>query len=148
MQTLQHRNKMWKNNAEKRDANAIYTFVKLFLQLNPLCNLHKKCKLFCKIGINSEFLPETDCFGIFSGSDAPKAKDERHSPTNSVGKLKKLLGTKKALFRRQKERTFFTSRNSTEYVKRTQQMPDGNHKQKTVLHLLKMNKYKSKRTKI
>lgn len=98
---------MWKNNAEKRDANAICTFVKLFLQLNSLCNLHKKCKLFCKIGINSEFLPETDFFGIFSGSDAPKAKDERHSPTNSVGKLKKTPRHKKSIVPETKRKNVF-----------------------------------------
>ena len=85
MQTLQHRNKMWKNNAEKRDANAIYTFVKLFLQLNPLCNLHKKCKLFCKIGINSEVFARSGFFLHFSGFDAQKAKEEQRLTANRVG---------------------------------------------------------------
>lgn len=85
MQTLQHRNKMWKNNAEKRDANAIYTFVKLFLQLNPLCNLHKKCKLFCKIGINSEVFARSGFFWHFSGFDAQKAKEEQRLTANRVG---------------------------------------------------------------
>lgn len=66
MQTLQLRDKIWENNAEKRDANARCAVVKLFLQLNRLCIMHKKCKLFCKIGINSEVLPERgNCF-IFS----------------------------------------------------------------------------------
>lgn len=85
MQTLQHRNKRWKNNAEKRDANAIYTFVKLFLQLNPLCNLHKKCKLFCKIGINSEVFARSGFFLHFSGFDAQKAKEEQRLTANRVG---------------------------------------------------------------
>ena len=117
---------MWKNNAEKRDANAIYTFVKLFLQLNPLCNLHKKCKLFCKIGINSEVFARSGFFWHFSGFDAQKAKEEQRLTATESDNNRTDLSKGKALFRRQKERTFFTSRNSTEYVKRTQQIPDGN----------------------
>lgn len=76
---------MWKNNAEKRDANAIYTFVKLFLQLNPLCNLHKKMQTFLqnrnKFG---SFCPKR-FFWHFSGFDAQKAKEEQRLTANRVG---------------------------------------------------------------
>ena len=89
MQTLQPANKMWKNNAEKRDANAIYTFVKLFLQLNPLCNLHKKCKLFCKIGINSEVFARSGFFWHFSGFDALKSNKTVCLPTEGCLTLRR-----------------------------------------------------------